>query len=223
MGPRARWLRLAVMFLDVSNENSFATNCWIAAAEGSDEAVVVDPGFHHERIRALLAAAGKTPVAALATHGHYDHIGSAAAFCADDLPFFIHEADRAALTDGESWGAGSLTPPVPVKDVRTLLEGDVLEFGGLTIEVLHTPGHTPGSVCFLTDGIVFSGDLVFAGSIGRHDFPNSSASDIRASLRRFLTLDDALPVYPGHGPETSVGRERASNPFLQPGGFLEGT
>ncbi|MEX2275518.1 MAG: MBL fold metallo-hydrolase [Actinomycetota bacterium] len=210
------------MFLDVSNENAFATNCWMAAAEGSEEAVVVDPGFDHERIRASLDSAGKTPVAALATHGHYDHVGAAAAFCGDELPFYIHEADRLALTDSGSWGAGSPTPPVPVKDVRTLVGGDVLTFAGFRIEVLHTPGHTPGSVCFVTDGLVFSGDLIFAGSIGRHDFPNSSARDIRTSLRRFLELDDGLPVYPGHGPKTSVGRERGTNPFLQPGGFLEG-
>jgi glyoxylase-like metal-dependent hydrolase (beta-lactamase superfamily II) len=101
-----------------------------------------------------------------------------------------------------------------VADVRTMADGDVLEFAGFGIEVMHTPGHTPGSVCFSTDGFVFSGDLVFQGAIGRSDFPNSSPEDMEKSLRRFLTLVDPLPVYPGHGPETTVGRERRSNPFL---------
>jgi glyoxylase-like metal-dependent hydrolase (beta-lactamase superfamily II) len=101
-----------------------------------------------------------------------------------------------------------------VKDVRTVVDGDVLEMAGFRIEVLHTPGHTPGSVCFRTDALVFSGDLVFAGAIGRHDFPNSDERAMRASLRKFLRFPDELPVYPGHGPETTVGRERTTNPFL---------
>jgi glyoxylase-like metal-dependent hydrolase (beta-lactamase superfamily II) len=103
---------------------------------------------------------------------------------------------------------------VPVKDVRTVIEGEVLTFAGFSIEVVHTPGHTPGSACFLTDGWVLSGDLVFAGSIGRSDFPNSSPPDMERSLRRFLELPDPLDVLPGHGPRTTVGRERSSNRFL---------
>ena len=202
------------MFLDVLNDNSFATNCWLVAATGSEEAVVVDPGFSPERVRALLEAAGKRPAAVLATHGHFDHIGAAAELCGDDLPFYVHEADRAALTDADAWGAGYEAPAVLVKDVRTVTDGDVLPFGGFSIEVLHTPGHTPGSVCYRTDGWLMSGDLVFAGAIGRSYFPNSSPADMTASLRRFLALPDALPVYPGHGPDTTVGRERRANPFL---------
>jgi len=101
-----------------------------------------------------------------------------------------------------------------VKDLRTIADGDVLRFAGFRVEVLHTPGHTPGHCCFRTDGFVASGDLVFAGSIGRSDFPNSSPSDMERSLRRFLELPDDLAVLSGHGPETTVGRERATNPFL---------
>ncbi|MBI4261740.1 MAG: MBL fold metallo-hydrolase [Actinobacteria bacterium] len=202
------------MYLDVFDRNAFSTNCWMVAAEGSDEAVVVDPGFGPEEVHETLRLAGKRPVAVLATHGHFDHIGSAAVFCGDDLPLYVHEADRAALTDPGAWGSGMPVPSVEVKDVRTVVEGDELGFGGFTIRVMHTPGHTPGSVCYLTDGFVFSGDLVFAGSIGRSDFPNSSPRDMELSLRRFLELRDELPVYPGHGPGTTVGRERRSNPFL---------
>jgi glyoxylase-like metal-dependent hydrolase (beta-lactamase superfamily II) len=203
------------MYLDVFSDNSFETNCWLIASDGSDDAVVVDPGFSPERVRAMLRAEGKRPAAVLATHGHFDHIGAAAEFCGDDVPFHVHEADAAALTDPHAWGAGTSTPPVPVKDVRTLADGDVLEFAGFRIEVLHTPGHTPGSVCFRTDGWVLSGDLVFAGTIGRSDFPNSSPADMRGSLRRFLELPDALDVLPGHGPRTTVARERDGNPFLR--------
>jgi hydroxyacylglutathione hydrolase len=202
------------MYLDVLDDNPFGTNCWLIAAAGSQDAVVVDPGFSPERVRAMLRSAGKRAVAVLATHGHYDHVGSAGAFCGDDLPLYIHEADELALIDPGAWGSGLPVPPTPVKDVRTVVDGDVLEFGGFRIEVLHTPGHTPGSVCLRTDGWLVSGDLVFRGAIGRSDFPNSSATDMRASLRRFLTLPDAMPVYPGHGPETTVGVERRTNPFL---------
>lgn len=202
------------MYLDVFSDNSFETNCWLIAADGTDDAVVVDPGFAPRRVRAMLETEGKRPVAVLATHGHFDHVGSAAEFCGDELPLYIHEADALALTDSEAWGAGYQTPPVPVKNVRTVAGGDVLTFAGFAIEVVHTPGHTPGSVCFLTDGWFLSGDLVFAGAIGRSDFPNSSPPDMERSLRRFLELPDALDVLPGHGPRTTVGRERWRNPFL---------
>jgi glyoxylase-like metal-dependent hydrolase (beta-lactamase superfamily II) len=204
------------MFLDVFSDNSFETNCWMLGTEGTDEAVVVDPGFSPQRVHAMLETEGKRPVAALATHGHYDHIGAAAEFCGDDLPLFIHGADVLALTDAQAWG-GTVRgqPPVPVKDVRILTDGDVLTFAGFEIEVVHTPGHTPGSVCFRTDATLLSGDLVFAGAIGRSDFPNSSPADMERSLDRFLRLPDRTDVLPGHGPRTTVGREREHNPFLQ--------
>jgi glyoxylase-like metal-dependent hydrolase (beta-lactamase superfamily II) len=204
------------MYLDAFSDNSFETNCWLIGAEGTDEAVVVDPGFSPAIVHRMLETSGRRPVAVLATHGHFDHIGSAAEFCGDDLPFYIHEGDVLALTDPEAWGgAFGGTPPVPVKDVRTLSDGDELTFAGFRIEVIHTPGHTPGCVCYRTDGWVLSGDLVFAGSIGRYDFPSSSEAAMMASLRRFLELPDGLDVFPGHGPRTTVGRERERNPFLR--------
>jgi glyoxylase-like metal-dependent hydrolase (beta-lactamase superfamily II) len=202
------------MYLDVFSDNSFETNCWLIGADGTDDAVVVDPGFSPERVHAMLRAEAKRPVAVLATHGHFDHVGSAAEFCGDELPLYIHEADALALTDPVAWGAAMPTPPVPVKDVRTVVDGDVLTFAGFAIEVIHTPGHTPGSVCFRTDGWVLSGDLVFRDAIGRSDFPNSSPSDMAKSLGRFLDLPDPLEVFPGHGPRTTVGRERAANPWF---------
>jgi hydroxyacylglutathione hydrolase len=203
------------MYLHLFDDNPFGTNCWLLAADGSDDAVVIDPGFFPDRVHALLRAAGKRPVAALATHGHFDHVGAAGLFCGDDVPLYIHEGDELALTDPGGWGSGFGATPASVRQVRTIVDGDVVDLAGFRIEVLHTPGHTPGSVCFLTDGYVITGDLVFAGAIGRSDFPNSSPDDMEKSLRRFLGLPDPLPVYPGHGPDTTVGRERQSNPFLR--------
>jgi hydroxyacylglutathione hydrolase len=202
-------------YLEVFADNPYATNCWLLAREGSEDALVVDPGFDASRVRSLLGAAGKRPVAALATHGHSDHVGAAAQLCGSELPLFIHADDELALTDPAAWGAGypSSAPGRPT-DVRTLTDGDVIEQAGFALEVIHTPGHTPGSVCFRTDGTLFSGDLVFAGSIGRSDFPNSSGAAMLASLRRFLELPDDLEVLPGHLVTTTVARERATNPFL---------
>ncbi len=203
------------MWRDVFDQNPYGTNCWLLAADGSDEAVVVDPGFEPESVHALLTSAGKRAAAVLLTHAHLDHADQAGVFAGDDVPVYVHEADAVAFRDPELWNPGSAHPLTEVKDLRTLADGDVLELGGFRIQVQHTPGHTPGHCCFLTDGFVLSGDLVFAGSIGRSDFANSSPPDMERSLRRFLELPDELPVWPGHGPETTVGRERATNPFLR--------
>jgi glyoxylase-like metal-dependent hydrolase (beta-lactamase superfamily II) len=203
------------MYLDVFDRNPYGTNCWLLAADGSDEAVVVDPGFDPAAVRAVLDAGGKTLAAVLLTHAHLDHAGTAGAF-AGDLPVYVHPDDRPAFDDYVAWGGMSAVTLEPAAELRTFVDGDVLRLGGFDIEVIHTPGHTPGSCCFRVgdDVLVFSGDLVFAGSIGRSDFANSDPEAMQASLRRFLELPDDLRTLPGHGPETTVGRERASNPFL---------
>jgi glyoxylase-like metal-dependent hydrolase (beta-lactamase superfamily II) len=203
------------MWRDVFDQNPYGTNCWLLAADGSDDAVVVDVGFEPERVHGLLAAAGKRPAAVLLTHAHLDHADQAGAFAGDDVPVYVHEADAVAFRDPELWNPGFANPLTDVKDLRMLADGDLLELGGIRIHVQHTPGHTPGHCCFLTDAMVLSGDLVFAGSIGRSDFANSSPHDMERSLRQFLQLADELQVWPGHGPETTVGRERATNPFLR--------
>jgi hydroxyacylglutathione hydrolase len=196
------------MYLDVFDENPYGTNCWLLAGEGSDDAVVVDVGFSPDRVHAMLEAAGKRPVAVILTHAHVDHAEAAGLFAGEDLPVYIHEADALAFADPDGWNPGAGKRLQPVAD------NDVLSFAGFDVQVLHTPGHTPGHCVFTTDALVFSGDLVFAGSIGRSDFSNSSPADMQVSLERFLTLDDGLPVLPGHGQRTSVGGERATNPFL---------
>ena len=202
------------MYQDVFDRNSFGTNCWLLGTDGGEDAVLVDPGFEPDELRAVLERAGRRPTAILLTHAHLDHASVAGVLAGDDLPVFVHEADAVAFEDIDAWNPGFDNPLEPVKDLRRVVHGDELSFAGISIGVRHTPGHTPGHCCFVTDATVISGDLVFAGSIGRSDFPNSSPEAMRASLRWFLSRDDADAVLPGHGPRTSVGRERSSNPFL---------
>jgi glyoxylase-like metal-dependent hydrolase (beta-lactamase superfamily II) len=204
------------MYLDVFDRNPYGTNCWLLGAEGAPDVVVVDPGFEPETVAGILEAAGRRAAAVLLTHGHMDHAGAAGTF-AGNIPVYVHGDDRPAFADYQGWGGMSPIELDPVGDLRTFADGDVLRLAGLAIEVLHTPGHTPGSSCFRLgdDVLVCSGDLVFAGTIGRSDFHNSDPIAMQVSLARFLTLPDDLRVLPGHGPETVVGRERASNPFLQ--------
>lgn len=202
------------MYQDVFDRNPFGTNCWLLGADGSGEAVLVDPGFEPDELGAVLERAGRRPTAILLTHAHLDHAYAAGVLAGDDLPVFVHEADAVAFDDIDAWNPGFHNPLEPVKDLRRVVDGDELSFAGMSIVVRHTPGHTPGHCCFVTDATVVAGDLVFAGSIGRSDFPNSSPEAMRTSLRWFLSRDDADDVLPGHGPRTTVGRERSSNPFL---------
>jgi hydroxyacylglutathione hydrolase len=206
------------MYLDVFDRNPYGTNCWLLAAESSDEALVVDPGFEPDVVRALLDVAGRSPAAVLLTHAHLDHAGMAGAFAGDDVPVFCHAADALAFTDPVAWRRDEFPNPLAeAKDLRTIEDGDVLRFAGVAVEVWHTPGHTPGHCIFRVDDdtLVCSGDLVFAGTIGRSDFANSDPDAMERSLRRFLTLPDGLAVLPGHGPRTGVATERATNPHLQ--------
>jgi hydroxyacylglutathione hydrolase len=203
-----------LMFLDVFDRNPFGTNCWIVGHDESGEAIVVDPGYDPEGIRGTLERAGKRPVAVLLTHAHLDHASAAGAFAGEEVPVFLHAEDAVAYDDIDRWDPGFENPLTPVKDLRAIVEGGTLRFAGLSILVHHTPGHTPGHCSFEIGTALAGGDLVFAGSIGRSDFPNSSPGDMERSLRWFLTLDDGLEVLPGHGERTTVGRERASNPFF---------
>jgi hydroxyacylglutathione hydrolase len=206
------------MYLDVFDRNPYGTNCWLLGAQDTDDVVVVDPGFDPDAVHRLIEAAGRSPAAVLLTHAHLDHAGTAGAFAGDDVPVFCHPADAVAFTDPVAWRRDDFPNALrEVEDLRTIEDGDVLRIAGFAIEVWHTPGHTPGHCVFRVDGdvLVFSGDLVFAGTIGRSDFANSDPDAMVASLERFLTLPDVLPVLPGHGPRTDVGTERATNPFLQ--------
>lgn len=207
---------------------SFQANCFVLAADEGGPCIVVDPGQDAEDpLEQLLIERGLTPVAVLLTHGHFDHVFAVAPVCdGHDVPAWIHPEDRALLSDplrglsaqAMAFFGGRLTLREP-RDVRTLDDGAELELAGLRITVDHTPGHTDGSVVFRTasdDGrLLLSGDTLFAGSIGRTDLPGGDSKKIMESLRtKVLTLPDDTFVLPGHGPATTIGRERASNPFL---------
>lgn len=198
----------------------FASNCYIAAGKSSDEAVLIDCGQDAvPTIPERLAALGLTLKAILLTHGHLDHIWSAAAVAdAAGVPAYIHPGDRFMLDDPGAalgrMGMGKMQIDTPA-DVRDLSDGDRFRFGDLELETRHTPGHTPGHCVFLTDGILFSGDLIFQGSIGRTDFPGGSLDELMDSIRRVvLPLDDEVAIVSGHGAETTVGVERRTNPFV---------
>ncbi|MDR8412226.1 MBL fold metallo-hydrolase [Nonomuraea sp. 3-1Str] len=205
---------------------AFQTNCYVIAPAAGEECVIVDPGQDAvDGVDELLREHRLKPVAVLLTHGHLDHVWSVAPVCgARDVPAWIHPEDRHLLSDpAAGWSPtssqifGGITLSEP-DDVRELSDGATLPLAGLEFVVDHTPGHTRGSVSFRLpgDAIMFAGDLLFAGSIGRTDLPGGDYPTILRSLAaKCLTLPDDTVVLPGHGPQTTIGRERASNPYLK--------
>jgi len=208
---------------------SFAANCYLVATGPRSECVIIDPGQDaEEHIEQVIDEYQLQPVAVLATHGHIDHIWSVAPVCgARGIPAYIHPADRALLSDpgrglGLSAGQqlfGGMTFTEP-DDVLELTDGMKLELAGIELIVDHAPGHTPGSVAFRLPpqteaGTLFSGDLLFAGSIGRTDLPGGDYETMLASLARVcLPLPGETQVLAGHGPPTTIEAERVHNPFL---------
>jgi glyoxylase-like metal-dependent hydrolase (beta-lactamase superfamily II) len=182
--------------------------------DGEGPLIVVDPAGDE---RELLAAIDSRPVAAVVlTHGHFDHLGAARALLsATGAPLAVHEADAVAITSAAGSGGApfGFDYSAPRAD-RLLNEGDVVQAGTLRLAVIHTPGHTPGSICLFGEGHLFAGDTLFSGSIGRTDFPGGDMAAMRRSIARLSTLDDAVVVHAGHGPDSTIGRERRVNPFF---------
>ncbi len=180
------------------------TNCYIL--QNGDRCLAIDPGGEPERVLALLAQKGLTLEAILLTHGHFDHVGAVRELAAQtDCEVYLHELELSlppAITAG------------PLYYTHTYGEGDDLTLAGLSFSVLHTPGHTPGSVCLRFGGDLFSGDTLFAGSCGRTDFPGGSAAQMRSSLRRLASLEGDLKICPGHGESTTLSDEKRYNPYL---------
>lgn len=210
---------------------AWGTNCFLVAPAAGEECVIVDPGHQAaEGVAELVREHRLRPVAVLLTHGHIDHVASVVPVCgAHGVPAWIHPGDREMMADPEKWLGralgtqlmGDLTLGEP-DDVRELADGTALSLAGLELSVSHAPGHTQGSVTFglpVTGEIppvLFSGDTLFAGSVGRTDLPGGDHAELLRSLARVcLPLDDSTVVLPGHGPQTSIGRERATNPYLR--------
>ena len=193
------------------------SNCYILGSEKTREAAVIDPGGDADRILITLAKDKLRCVYIINTHGHLDHsadnkrlkevTGAKLLIHRADAPMIIHQSKS-----GGMWGIHIDNSPPPD---RYLVEGDVITIGDISLKVLHTPGHSPGGISLVTDKIVFVGDTLFAGSIGRTDFSGGDYKGLLRNVReKIFTLGDDVIVYPGHGPKTTVGRERKTNPFF---------
>ncbi len=207
--------------LDVSSlvVSLFASNCFIVRRPGAEQALVIDPGDNADDILARLAALRVEVAAYLLTHGHVDHVSALAAMVrARPAPVAMHPADaRWAFTEVAAFPPWYEAPEAPPAIERSFAEGQTWTDAGLTYSVIETPGHSPGGVAlyFKEEGVLFAGDTLFKGSVGRSDLPGSQPADLAASLRKLLTLPDATTVYCGHGDPTTIGDERRTNPFLR--------
>ncbi len=218
------------MLIDGFPAEMFGTNCWVLAPSAGEECIVIDPGIVNPsallRLEELFQRHRLKPVAVIATHGHLDHTFSIAPVCgATGIPAYVHSADRQLLANperafaeggpiGQLFAGFSFTEP---DEVRELQDGAALSLAGLEIVIDHAPGHTAGSILirFSDEPTVATGDVLFAGAIGRTDLPTGSPDAMLKSLRsKILPLDDEYQVLPGHGATTTIGRERATNPYL---------
>jgi hydroxyacylglutathione hydrolase len=197
----------------------FASNCYIVADESSKEGMIIDPGAEGSEIVKRVEDLGLKIKLILLTHNHPDHIGALAEVKeAFDAEVAIHADDAGALEGRQRGGSMSFgfSPQAPSPPDRLLKGGDSIDIGKLHFTVLHTPGHTRGGICLLGEGVVFSGDTLFNFGIGRYDMPGGNGYQLMDSIHtKLMVLPDSTVVYPGHGPQTTIGTERQGNPFLQ--------
>ena len=195
---------------------AFQENCYLVADPDSDALAIIDPGSEPDVIIAEIEKTGRTPSAIWITHAHVDHIGAIAPVKRKyDVPVWLHPLDTALYRVGgrqaQLYGIPYEEPPAPDAEFA---EGATVSLGSLTLTVMHAPGHAPGHVVLHGHGHAIVGDCLFAGSIGRTDLPFSNPGQLEQSLARIAALPPETMVYPGHGPTTTIGEERVSNPFL---------
>ena len=192
-------------------------NCFIVGCQETMQAAIIDPGDEAEKILQSVNDSNLEVKTIINTHGHFDHVSANKGIhAATNAPILIHALDAPMLehisASAANWGLSAENSPVPE---RTLNDGDTIVFGRITLKVLHTPGHTPGGVSLFAEGHVFVGDTLFAGSIGRTDFPGGDFATLKSSIQdKLFTLGDDVRVYTGHGPETTIGHEKQHNPFV---------
>ena len=186
---------------------AYQTNCYLLYDPDRTDCLVIDPGYEPEAVLSQAERLGKHVAAILLTHGHFDHVGAVRDLAAETgCPVYIHEQE---LTMPPQMTAGKLSY------THFYGEGDELCLAGIKVRVYHTPGHTPGSVCLETQGLLFTGDTLFAGSCGRTDLPGGDWQTILTSLQRLRSFDGELGVFPGHGESSTIAREKQYNPFLR--------
>jgi glyoxylase-like metal-dependent hydrolase (beta-lactamase superfamily II) len=194
------------------------SNCYIVWDDRVKQGAIIDPGDDADVILSKVRGIGVEIRQILATHGHFDHVGAAAPLKrALGAEFLVHREDYFFIEEGKKsaarWGVNIEQPPKPDRFIE---DGNKIKIGGFEFKVLHTPGHSPGGVCFLHDKMVFAGDTLFQGSIGRTDFRKGSLDEIKLSIKtRLYTLPDETIVYTGHGPITSIGAEKKYNAFIR--------
>ena len=186
---------------------SYQTNCYMAWEEGSESCILIDPGYVPEQLLEEVRRQRKTLEAILLTHGHFDHIGG--------VKYLAEETGCKVYICAEELKMPSRMAGGEIYHTDTYGEGDVLRLAGLTLQVLHTPGHTLGCVCLLCGDVLFSGDTLFAGTCGRTDLPGGDYKTIMDSLQRLAALEGNLQVLPGHGPASNLDLERRLNPYMQ--------
>ncbi len=205
------------MLLQTCLVSPFATNCYVVGCEESLAGALIDPGDEPELLLAEAQRLGLHLEAILLTHGHIDHVGAVAEMVRQTGALVYAHQEEAGMLESLAFQARlfGLPIPPPVKVDTWVADGDEVSIGNLTLRILHTPGHTPGSICFLHDRVLFSGDTLFRESVGRTDLPGGSRSALRRSVRtKLLVLPDECQVLPGHGEPTTIGDERRLNPYV---------